>query len=136
MFVRAASILCCLALVMVSLGEEKVTKKPLGTWVRESNGNKIVFDIKAEGLTINVTTGEGSLTAEASYGLTSDGTLFGILTKVEKKGMENGPQKGDLFAFDFSANKKELTLSNLKGTRTSDEAAKATEGVYALEKKK
>ena len=135
MFVRAASILCCLALVTVSLGEEKVTKKPLGTWVRESNGNKFVFAIKAESMTITVTTAEGSLTAEASYGVTSDGTLFGILTKVEKKGVENGPQKGDLFGFDFSANKKELTISNLKGTRTSDDAAKATEGVYALEKK-
>ena len=135
MFVRAASILCCLALVMVSLGEEKVTKKPLGTWVRESNGNKLVFAIKADSLTINMTTSEGNITAEASYGVTSDGTLFGILTKVEKKGMENGPQKGDLFAFDFSANKKELTISNLKGTRTSDDAAKAVEGVYALEKK-
>ena len=134
--VRAASILCCLVLVSASFAEEKPTKKPLGTWVRESDEHKIVFAIKTETLTIHLTTPNGRVVAEASYGVTSDGTLFGILTKVETKGIENGPQKGDLFGFDFSANKTELTLSNLKGTRTSEGAAKTVEGVYALEKKK
>ena len=136
MLVRAASILCCLVLVSASFAEEKVTKKPLGTWVRESGGNKLVFAIKAETMTIQMKTPEGNFVAQANYGVTSDGTLFGILTKVESKGLENAPQKGDLFGFDFSANKSELTLSNLKGTRTSEDAAKAVEGVYALEKKK
>ena len=128
--------LCCLVLASASFAEEKVAKKPLGTWARENNGHKFVFAIKAETLTIHMTNAQGSLVAEANYGVTSDGTLFGILTKVETKGIENGPQKGDLFGFDFSANKTELTLSNLKGTRTSEGAAKTVEGVYALEKKK
>ena len=55
--------------------------------------------------------------------------------QTEKKGIEGGSEKGDLFSFDINANKTELTISNLKGTRMSDEASKFVEGVYAREKK-
>ena len=137
MLVRATLILCCLIIPTASFAEEKVAaiKKPVGTWVRENDGHKLIFAIKAETLTIKLKTAEGELTAEATYSVTAEGTLFGIITKVEKKGIEGGSEKGDLFSFDISTNKDELTLSNLKGTRTSDEAAKIVEGVYAKEKK-
>jgi hypothetical protein len=137
MLIRAALIACCLALPAITLAEEKVAKKPVGTWVRESGGHKLAFAIKADNtLTITLGSSEGSVSAEAAYGVTADGTLFGVLTKVEKKGIENGPQKGDLFSFDFSAGKSEMTISNLKGTRTNEDAARVVEGVYGLEKKK
>ena len=136
MLTRVALIACCFALPAIIHAEEKAATKPVGTWVRESGGNKLSFAIKAEKLTITVSSSEGTVTAEAAYGVTADGTLFGVLTKVEKKGLENGPQKGDLFSFDFSAGKSEMTISNLKGTRTNEDAARLVEGVYGLEKKK
>ena len=136
MLIRAALLACCLVVPTAAHAAEKVAKKPVGTWMREAGGNKLRFAIKAETLTISLTTAEGSVAVEAAYGVTSDGTLFGVLTKVEKNDLEKGPKKGDLFSFDFDAGKSELTISNLKGTRVPEEGGRIVEGVYSLEKKK
>jgi hypothetical protein len=133
---RAALIVCCLVVPTFAHSAEKAAKKPVGTWVREANGNKLRFAFKADTLTISLTTSDATVAVEAAYGVTADGTLFGILTKVEKNDLEGGPKKGDLFSFDFDAGKSELTISNLKGTRIPEEGGRIVEGVYSLEKKK
>jgi hypothetical protein len=136
MLIRAVSIACCLALPIIVQAEEKVAKKPVGTWVREVGKTKLRFAFKADKVTITLGSEDGSVSAEAAYGVTADGTLFGVLTKVDTKGLEGGPTKGDLFSFDFSAGKSEMTISSLKGTRLNEDAARIVEGVYSLEKKK
>ena len=54
--------------------------------------------------------------------MTADGLLFGVVTKVEKKGTDEGPEKGDLFSFECKIDKDVLTLSELTGSKAvSDE---------------
>jgi len=114
--------------------EKKAAKKPSGKFAREVGDRKLVFDFKADTLTIHLTEGDRRVTAHAAYGVTGDGLLFGVITRVEKKGTEDGPGKGDLFSFQFEESKTEFTISDLKGTRINDEARKLVEGVYKIEK--
>jgi hypothetical protein len=111
--------------------EKAAVKKPVGTWTREANNSTLTFRIRADDLTIALKDGDGNtIEIEAAYAVTKDNVLFGTMTKVTKKGIEAGPDKGDLFSFTFSANEKELTISDLKGTHTNEDARKLVEGVY------
>ena len=109
----------------------KAAKKPLGTWTREAGGWKIKFVIKEDEMTIKLEDGDGNtIEIEAAYAVTKDGVLFGCSTKATAKGIEAKVEKGDLFSVAYSANDKELTVSDLKGTHASDESRKLIEGVY------
>jgi hypothetical protein len=128
------SLLAVLALVVTFTAglaaDEKAAKKPLGSWTKPVGERTLTFDIKADTLIVTLAEGDKSFVATAAYGVTSEGVLFGTFTKIEKKGLEEGPAKGDLFSFAFSATKDELTVSDLKGTKVNEEAAKHVEGVY------
>jgi hypothetical protein len=109
----------------------KAVKKPLGTWTREASGWTITFKFSAEEMTIDMKDGDGNtIVVESAYSVTKGGVLFGCMTKVTKKGIDTATEKGDLFSIAFSANDKELTVSDLKGTHANDEARKLIEGVY------
>jgi hypothetical protein len=111
--------------------KDKAAKKPIGTWTREVNNNTLTFAIRAEDMTISVKDGDGNtIEVEAAYAVTKDNVLFGTMTKVTKKGIEGGPDKGDLFSVTISVNDKEMTISDLKGTHANDDARKLVEGVY------
>src|SRR5262245_37503170 len=116
--------------------DKKAPKKPIGTWVREAGNTTITFAIKADGLTIHVKAGADKFVkVEAEYAITRDGkTLFATARKVEKKGIDSAPDKGDLFGFQFSVTKEELTISDLKGTGATDEGRRIVEGVYSAKK--
>jgi hypothetical protein len=60
--------------------------------------------------------------------VTKDGTVFGIVTKVTKNGTSEGPTEGDLFRFQFSPDKKQATLKDLKPG--GEEARQLLEGDY------
>jgi hypothetical protein len=129
--------LALLAVLLVAAaglaGEKKKApaNKLTGTWTRTVGGTTITFDIKAKDLTITVKAGEGSVIIHADYGVTKDNVVFGIITKVEKKGLEpEAAEKGALFSIVFSVKKREATASDLKGTKVDDEARKTMEGVY------
>jgi hypothetical protein len=114
----------------LALAADKGPGKPVGSWSREVDDARITFDIKADGtMTITVKHGDNVINARASYGVTEEGMLFGVMTKVDSK-EDRGPQKGDLFGFTFSINKGELTVSDLTGTRINDDAKKLVEGAY------
>src|SRR5262249_30545552 len=132
---RVAALLLVLAVSRLGLAADKAAKKPLGTWSRESGDRKFTFDIKADTLTIKVTQGERKREATAAYGVTDEGLLFGVITRSDKKEGEGGPEKGDLFCFQFEVKGSELTLSDLKGTRVNEDARKHVEGVYTSDKK-
>jgi hypothetical protein len=133
----ATALLAVLVLVPAAIPAEKApAQKPLGTWTRALGEGKITFTFDAETLRAElVGEGDQALTIHAPYGLTADGTVFGIITKVESKGGASGPEKGDLFSFQVKVEKGELIISDLKGTRESDDARRIVQGEYKKAKK-
>lgn len=121
------ALLALVLFVAPALAEKSTVKKPVGTWHREADGHKITFAIKADTLTVTLENGS-KVEAKASYGLTADGVLFGVITAVEKG--DNGPEKGDLFSFRVAVDGKQLTVSELNGTRANDNSRKLVEGTY------
>ncbi|MFO0877556.1 MAG: hypothetical protein U0840_09290 [Gemmataceae bacterium] len=118
-----------LALPFTVLAEEKVSKKPQGTFVREADGQKITLSFKADAMTVTV--GDDHVVVEAAYAVTGD-VLFGSITKVKKQG-DGGPDKRDLFSFQFAVKDKELIVSELKGTQVNDDSRRLVEGTYKKE---
>jgi hypothetical protein len=112
------AVLCLMAPAVMAADD--AAKKPIGTWTKVLGDNKIVWTIKADGLTVVVTNGTNSIEVDCDYSLTKNGeTVYMVITKVTAKGIE-GPTKGDPYSFDFKAEKNILTLSNFKGTDNAD----------------
>lgn len=128
--VRNLAFITMVVMALPALAEEKPTAKHVGTWVREAPGVKITFQMNADA-TMKVLLDADGKRADVScaYGVTKDGMLFGVMTKVDSE-IGDGPEKGDLFGFTFSINGKEMTVSDLKGSRISDGAKKLVEGVF------
>ena len=116
---------------------EKKTNKPIGTWTHTVNEFTVTFTIKPHGLTVQVAKSEAeSLTVDTAYGVTEDGVLFGYTTKVDKKGTDEGPEKGDLFSFAYKVDGETLTISDLNGSKPpSDPARQLIQGEYKLKNK-
>ena len=112
----------------------KPPARPLGTWTRDAGGADLTMSFKADTFVFKVAVGDKALTAQGSYATTKDGLLFGVITKVEPETADIGPSKGDLFSFRFAVKKGEMTLSDLNGTKASDEAKKHVEGAYSAKK--
>ncbi|MGL4555843.1 MAG: hypothetical protein ACRC33_32135 [Gemmataceae bacterium] len=124
-----------MALVLVVLAAplfaaEKAPEKPVGTWVREVDGHKLTYRFNDDStMSILVETRGKKIDVAGSYGVTADGLVFGVMTKVETD-LGAGPEKGDLFSFTFTITGKELTMSDLKGTKVNDGSKKLVEGAY------
>jgi hypothetical protein len=124
------------ALVFTAVAaEEKKAKgdaKPIGTWSRKlPNDTVVTFAIADDKMSCEVKAEGGeSVTAHGKYGVTEDGTLFGVLTKVEKKGTDQGPDKGELFGFRFKIDKDTLTISDYRGSADRPQAKELIEGDY------
>jgi hypothetical protein len=113
------------------------TNKPIGTWTHTVNEFTVAFTIKPHGLTVEVAKSDAeSLTMNAAYGVTEDGVLFGVITKVDKKGTDEGPEKGDLFSFAYKVDGETLTVSDLNGSKPpSDPARQLIQGEYKAKNK-
>jgi hypothetical protein len=111
--------------------------KPSGTWTHTAGEFTVTFTF--EGLEMKIEAAKNdaeSVTVHAAYGVTDDGVLFGYTTSVEKKGVEEGPEKGDLFSFAYKIDGDTLTLSDLNGSKPPSEAAKQLiQGEYKRVKK-
>lgn len=109
-------------------------KKPVGTWVRDLGNNTVTFTFAADNTLTCVITGvggDGTLTVHAAYGVAEGDTVFAVITKVEKKGTSDGPDKGELFGFRFKEDKDTLTLSDMRSTLENAAGAKQlVEGEY------
>jgi hypothetical protein len=134
-----SSVAAALALLLaVSVGSAADTKaegkKQVGTWVRDLGNNTVTFTFGADDKMTCVITGvggEGTVTVHAAYGVAEGDTVFAVITKVEKKGTTDGPEKGELFSFQFKADKDTLTLSDMKSTLENAAGAKQlVEGEY------
>ncbi len=130
-----AALVVALLCVVPGLAEDKKKtdgpKKPVGTWTRSAGDAKVTFAIKADGLRITIARGEAKIEADADYGVSKDGTLFGRLNKVTKSGIEGGPSEGDLFSFSTKVEKDKMTIGDLKSSGgVNDDARQLVEGDY------
>jgi hypothetical protein len=110
--------------------EDKPASQLAGTWERKVGDTTLQLAVKKDVVRFTLKSADGSIDVDADYGVTKSGTLFGIVTKVEKKGTDNGPSDGDLFSFLVMADKDLLTIKELKGTNVSDEARQMVEGEW------
>jgi hypothetical protein len=131
---RLAVVAAFAVLPALAFAGGKAAKKPSGSYSRAAGDRKVTWTFKDDTLAIAIKIGEGSIHYDASYGVTKDGVLFGVMTKAEKKGPTGGPDKGDLFSFQFTLGMGELKISDLKGTAVDDEAKRLVEGTYKQEK--
>ena len=129
-----AAVLAVLAFAPFAPAADKAEKpkKPTGAWTHTVQDCTVVFTFQGDTLRCELTKTDGSaLTTDAAYGVTADGLIFGVITKVEKKGTDAGPEKGDLFSFDYNVNKDVLTINNLSAsTGVSDQARQLLQGYY------
>jgi hypothetical protein len=115
--------------------DAKGSPKFAGKWKRTAGDNTVSFDFKADTLNLTVVLGGNTIEVTADYATTKDGFVYGRINKVTKKGTEEGPGEGDLFAFKVTSGKDVLTLSDLKSSHGEDGDAKAlVEGEYQKEK--
>lgn len=121
------ALLALVLLVAPALADQTPVKKPIGTWQREADSHKITFVIKADSLTVRLEN-SSKVEAKAACAMTADGVLFGIITAVDRS--DNGPDKGDLFSFRVAVDGKQLTVSELNGTKVNDNSRKIIEGSY------
>ena len=130
-----AAVLVVLSAVLVAPAAEKAdkAKKPTGAWTRTVNDIVITFTFQEDTLQVQVTKSDDTVTANAAYSVTDEGVVFGVITKVEKKGGD-GPEKGDLFSFQYKIDKDVLTLSDLSSKGGAD-AAQVLQGEYKAKKK-
>ena len=131
-----AAVLAVLAFVPFTPAAEKATKakKLTGAWTRTVNDVTITFTFHDDTLEVHLAKNDGDVNVHAAYAVTGDGLLFGVLTEVEKKGGE-GPEKGDLFSFQYKLEKDVMTISDLNSKGGSD-AAGLLQGEYAAKKGK
>ena len=125
----------CVAIILtlpfVCHAESKPLKKPQGTFVKEGGDQKVTMTFKDDQLTVLL--GEGELKVEAAFSVTGE-VVFGSIIKVEKGSDGGGPSKRDLFSFEVKMDKSEMTVSDLRGTHTSDESKRVVEGNYKQQK--
>jgi len=131
---RAVVVALAWVLPAVAADKEPARTRPLGTWERTVGDGKVTFTFAAESFKVVVASGGATVNMEADYGVTADGTLFGIVTKVAREGTNEGPSEKDLFRFGFSLEKDKLTIKDLNPG--SDEVKQILEGDYKRVTKK
>ncbi len=134
--IRCASVilltLAAFAFAADQPAKTKAANMPIGTWTHAVNEFTVTFKFEAHKMAITVAKNEAeSVTIDAAYSVTGDGVLFAYTTKVEKKGTDEGPEKGDLFSFAYKIDGDALTVSDLNGSRPpSDPARQLIQGEY------
>jgi hypothetical protein len=111
-------------------GEKAAAKKPLGSWKRKAGDFTVTFTVKDDAIRCVVVNGDNVIDVQSDYAVTKDGILFGRMSKVTKKGTNDGPSDGDLFSFQFKVDKDTLTVSDFKSTNDSTDAKQLLQGDY------
>jgi hypothetical protein len=119
---------------LLAEAEPAAGKKPLGTWKRTVGDATLTFEFKTDNLHCILSAGGNTIEMDADYGMSKDGVLFGRISKVEKKGTNDGPSEGELFSFKVSVENETLMLSELKTHNDSADAKQLLEGEYQKQK--
>ncbi|HVS36243.1 MAG TPA: hypothetical protein VMS17_11800 [Gemmataceae bacterium] len=130
-----AAVLAVLASVPFAVGADKA-KKPTGVWTHTVNDVTVTLTFMDDTFRTEIANSSGaSMSADGSYGVTADGLVFGVITKVEKKGIDEGPDKGTLFSFQGKVDGDTLSLNDLNSsTGVSDTARQLLQGDYKKKK--
>lgn len=134
----AALVVLVLSTLVLNAADPKA-KKPTGKWVREVGDAKVSFDIHKEKLHFSMNVEGQSMKVDATYEVDKENVIKGKITKIEKKGLEGGPNEGDTFSFKFKVEDGTLTVSEVRGADGQEiqgQAKELIEGDYKLEKKK
>ena len=123
-----AMALALVAAAPLDAGDAKA-KKPLGTWTRTVSDVEVTFRFEADTLKCLISGMGIVIDVDGDYGMSKDGTIFGRITKVEKKGICAGPKVGDLFTFSCKVKDNTLTISKL-GPGEDNDAKALIEGDY------
>jgi hypothetical protein len=122
-----------LTLAVPAMAEDKFdTQKIKGSWLREVQGTKVLFQFKADGkMTAKVTPAGADKPMVVTSDITIDktGALSGVITEVENGGNDGGPNKGDKYSFKIEAGKDTLAISDFKGVG-DDMVKQLIEGEY------
>jgi len=115
------------------LADEKFDgKKIKGAWLREVQGTKLLYKFKDDGkMEARLTPGgaDQTIVVSVDYTIDKDGTLTGVITKVENGSDQGGPQKGDKFSMKLEVGKETLIVSDFKGVE-GNEVKQLVEGEY------
>jgi hypothetical protein len=103
--------------------------KPTGTWEHKVGDTQVKLQVRADSLHFSIIGAGVTIDVDADYGVTRDGTLFGIITKVKAEGTDRPPTEGKLFSFHVAVANNVLTVKDLKGT-DNGEARQLVEGEY------
>jgi hypothetical protein len=129
-----AAVLAVLASVPFVPAADKAAKpqKPTGVWERTVQDYTITLTAKSDTLRFEIVKTDGtSITTDTAYGVTADGLLFGVVTKVEKKNTDDGPEKGVLYSCQIKVDKDTLTLTDLNASAgVSDNGRQLLQGEY------
>jgi hypothetical protein len=132
----STALLAVLALAACAPAADKADGKPLGTWSHKlADDTTVTFTFAADKLKCEILTSSGgTLLLDGAYGVTDDGTVFGVITRAEKKGVDAGPEKGELFGFKVKLDKDRLTVSDYRGSVERPEGKGLIEGEYKKSK--
>jgi hypothetical protein len=135
LFRIAAGVFALSLLVGPSAADDKEKDKPATTtWVRESNGVDITFEIGKDTLQGTVLSGGNGFVATGKMTVDKDGVVKVKITEVEEKGtFPMKPKVGLEFSFKWKVADDKAELSDLKG-KGVEEAKAIVEGEYKKKK--
>jgi len=130
---RLLAVAFALVIVIPAMADEKFdTKKIKGSWMREVQGTKVLFQFKDDGkLTAKVTPAgqDKPMVVVSDITITKGGELSGVITDVETNGGDGGPMKGEKYGFKIEVGKDTITISEFKGVG-DDSVKQLIEGEY------
>ena len=130
MFRFALAALAVVALaVCLSEAQQPKQQPPSGTWKKTAGDYNLSFQFKGRSLQFSMAEGNKTMDVFADFGTSKDGYVFGRVNKIERNGLDGGPEAGDLFSFRFVMTSDTLTVSDLRGT-DSDQAKNLIQGEY------
>ena len=116
------------------VADDKKDKPEVTTWLRESNGVNLTFELGKDTLKGTVLSGENGFVATCKITIDKDGLVKAKVTEVEEKG--NFPMKpavGLEFSFKWKVDGDKAELTDLKGDGVED-AKPIVEGEYKKKK--
>jgi hypothetical protein len=133
-FVMAGFALAAFAVCVSQAQQEKQGKQPkiqlpTGTWKKTAGDFNLTFQFKGRTLHFSMAEGDKKMDVVADFGASKDGHIFGRVNKIDRNGIDGGPEVGDLFAFKFQMSQDTLTVSDLRGT-DSEQARNLIQGEY------
>jgi hypothetical protein len=129
MFRPFVGVLALALLAAPTAADDKKDEKRT-TWVRESNGIDLKFEMGKETMKGSVFSGQDGFIATCAIKADKDGVVHAKVTEVESKGnFPSVPKAGFEFSFKWKVDGDKAELSDLKGEGVEDAKA-VVEGEY------